>query len=193
MIFAAAKEVFMKYDRPYSEYKEFMQDFIDMVVYDIKFGNVDRVTTNWHLRRNHSTGKIDLYPIFDNESILGFSEIIPDNFDEDTLREFNVYRFPIGRPIDRERGERVLASDLIRYLLENYPNQMRVSLKKAYRVKKEDLEEILDNLPGVPKRRREFAIKNFEYRDKYLRNIVEDYVRNKKDESQILKQEDDQK
>lgn len=190
MIFAAIKEVFMKYDRPYEEYKEFMQDFINMMVYDLKFGNADRLTTNWRVRRNLTTGKIDLYPIFDNEGILGFPERIPDSFDEETLVEFNEYEYPIGRKEDREKGKRVLAPDIVPYLLESYPNQMRIAIKKAYSVKVEDLIEILDNIPGLSNERREFAIKNFEYREKYLRRLVEEYVRSNKEQGNACKGEE---
>ena len=89
LIFAAMKEVYRRENRPYEEYQEFMQDFIDMMMYDIKFGNTDRLTTNWFVRKNLTTGKIDLYPLFDNEGILGFPDKIPEILDEETIKKAN--------------------------------------------------------------------------------------------------------
>ena len=65
-----------EYKRPYQEFLEFKQDFINMIVWDIKNMNPDRRMDNWFFRVNERTGKTDLYPMFDNEMILGFDEMI---------------------------------------------------------------------------------------------------------------------
>ena len=44
-----------QFKRPYSEFIDFKQDFIDMVVYDIKLLNPDRGLENWFIRQNKST------------------------------------------------------------------------------------------------------------------------------------------
>ena len=97
--------------------------------------------------------------------------------------------FPIGRINERGIGQRVPGKEILEYLLENYPNQMRVSIKKMYSFTLEDLDEILDNLPGLSDERREYVTNNFEYRDKYVKEVIENYVRREKENIEQIEEE----
>lgn len=52
------------------------QDLINMVVFDCRFGNPDRNDENYGLKV--SKYGVSLYPLFDNERILGFAEAVED-------------------------------------------------------------------------------------------------------------------
>ena len=59
-----------------------------MSIYDLKYMNPDRRLNNWFIRKNKKTGQLDLYPMFDNEMILGFDNDLNDGkLSEETLEK----------------------------------------------------------------------------------------------------------
>ena len=122
-----------QFKRPYSEFIDFKQDFIDMVVYDIKLLNPDRGLENWFIRQNKSTKAIDLYPMFDNEMILGFDRQITEfEFSSDQLKyEISKTTSAILTPEAHFKHKRNADyNELFKYLLKKYPIQTQNSLRK---------------------------------------------------------------
>lgn len=184
LIFEGAKRRFEQKKRPIEEYNAFVEDFIDMTVFDLKFGNYDRKLENWILRHNTHTGVIDLYPMYDNEAILGFAFDEPEEYDLDTMNELiNQQRSVVCRPEDRERNEAVNFDEMLEYLLSKYPAQTEKSLEKVLKITLEDLNDILDNIPDLPEERKRFARSMFVYRDVYVRKILKKYESEKESES----------
>ncbi len=189
IIFDACKKYFFDdNNRPDKEFKEFVQDFIDMTIFDLKFGNYDRGDTNWLLRVGKKDGKYELYPMFDNETILGFTEDEPSPLTVENIEKFNDdFKSKVCTTEDGKRGKGSSMEDMIIFLLDNYPEQTSDAIMRVCKFKENDLEEILDNIPNLPESRREFAIKNFMYRDAIFRDVVKNYLADRKKDNAIGK------
>lgn len=176
-IFAAIYERYKRDNRPVSEFLKFKRDFIMMTVFDLKFGNYDRGLNNWYLRRNNKTGYLDLYPMFDNEAILGFVDDVLEDKSYSSIAEFNNMRkSKVTMPKDREKREYTDFRELYRYLLENYPMETVYATNRIAEFSEENLNDILDRLPDVTQERKDFAKRNFSYRKMTMDRIYEDYL-----------------
>ena len=164
-IFAAVYDRFKEDGRPISEFLKFKKDFIMMIIFDLKFGNFDRGLNNWYLIKDKKTGRIDLYPMFDNEAVLGFTDDIPENTSYASIADFNnIRKSRVTIPKDRAERKYTDFRDMYRYLLEYYPIETIHATKMINKFKAEDLDEILNNLPGISDERKNFAKKNYMYR-----------------------------
>lgn len=149
---------------PYEEFLRVKQDIINMIVYDIKFGNYDRGRNNWQLVQDRSSKKIDLYPMFDNEAILGFDSVENYKTAEDVGHYNSSNRMKIIRPEDRSKGSSNYL-DLYEYLLKKYPQEAILATNKANRFTFEDLEKLLDRYNNLSKERKDFVKRVFLDRD----------------------------
>ena len=180
-IFAAVLERFRQEGRSIGEFLKFKKDFIVMTVFDLQFGNFDRGLNNWFLRKNKLTGELDLYPMFDNEAILGFTDEIPDDMSYAQIAGFNnVRKSRVTLTEDRKQRKYTDFRELYKYLLEKYPLETRFATKKIGNFTVGDLDEILNNLSDISPERKEFARKNFMYRKMTMEKIyLEQYNRKK--------------
>ena len=177
MIFAAVYERFKEDGRPISEFLKFKKDFIMMTVFDLRFGNFDRGLNNWYILQDKVTGRLDLYPMFDNEAILGFTDDIPEDTTYASIAEFNnVRRSRVTTPKDRSNRNFSDFRELYRYLLEHYPIETVHATKEINKFKAGDLDEILDNLPGISEERKRFAKRNYMYRQMTMEKLYMDYL-----------------
>ena len=171
-IFAIVYDFFKEHNRPLTEFLKFKRDFIVMTIFDLKFGNFDRGINNWFIRKNKKTGEMELYPMFDNEAILGFTDDILDDMSYNSVSKFNNARNSrVTISNDMKAGKNTNFKDLYDYLLRYYPLETRYanSIFDAFGMK--DLEGILNNLPGISEKRKEFAKKNYVYRTMELDRI----------------------
>lgn len=164
-------------ERPTSDYDKFVQDFITMLIYDIKFVNSDRDYKNWYIRQNTKTNEIDLYPLFDNASIFASENApIKDITDEQAEELSNNHPLQIITPEDYKKGKTESSyKDMLTYLLKKYPKQTSVALEKVEKVTKEKLEEMIDSIPNVDKYRKEQMLKVFAARDRGVKNIYKEF------------------
>ena len=179
-IFEAISQIFLREKRPLSEFLKFKKDFIVMLMFDLKFGNYDRGLNNWILRKNKKTGELDLYPMFDNEAILGFADEVLDEMSYSSIYNFNqerISKVTIAR--DRERREYTNFEDMFRYLLERYPIETKHAKNILDRFTGNDLSEILNNLPDISDERKKFAQRNYGFRNLILERIYEDFTKQK--------------
>lgn len=167
-----------KNERPYQEFLNFKQDFIDMVVFDMKYLNPDRVQTNWMMRKNKQSGEIDLYPMFDNEMILGFDEDIPKkDFLDKEIELINKSKFSsITTPKDFQNGNRFSDyRDFMKYLLNKYPIQTQKAIEKTKKFSSEELKYVLEEIDGITELRKLQVIKLFEKREEKINEICNQY------------------
>ena len=170
-----------KAQRPYQEFLNLKQDFIDMLVFDIKFMNPDRTLENWFIRKNMKTGEIDLYPMFDNEMILGFNEDVPKKeFSEEEIEFKNI---KIGSailiPTDyKEDKEETQYDEMLKYLLKRFPEQTRQALKKTEKISYNDLLDILDKIEDIDELRKKQVAKLYKKRDEKVKEICKEYEKN---------------
>ena len=136
-----------QFKRPYSEFIDFKQDFIDMVVYDIKLLNPDRGLENWFIRQNKSTKAIDLYPMFDNEMILGFDDDI--SYSKTLL----LNRYPIQTQNALDKFKNFDISNLYEILnsLPDLTENRKNFALKLFDCRSKSLEEIYKNNKKIQK------------------------------------------
>lgn len=179
-IFSAAYEFFQKNNRPIYEYLKFKKDFIVMTVFDLRFGNFDRGLNNWFIRQNRKTGSMELYPMFDNEAILGFTDDVLEDMSYASILKFNNDRMSkVTIPEDRKQRRYTDFREMYKYLLKNYPLETRFANRMFENFTESDLIEILDNMPDISDERKRFARRNYAYRSMTLDRIREDYDANK--------------
>lgn len=170
--------------RPYQEYLDFKQDFINMIIYDLKFMNPDRDETNWMLRENNETGEIDIYPLFDNSEILAFGKNLNKNqtFSESEIEKIDEeYVVATITPEDNKKGEQDSHyKDMLEHLLKKYPIQTTKSLEKVNKFTINDLQEFLDEVEEMTPERKELTTKLFIKRDTEINNIHKKYLENLK-------------
>lgn len=171
-----------KRNRPYQEFLDFKQDFINMLIFDLKFMNADRSQENWHIRKNKKTGQYDLYPMFDNAAILGFEdEKDSENISEEALEKIDtehVCSIVTIKEIEAEE-EKAEYKQVLKHLLKKYPVQTESALKATSAVTKEYLEEVLEEIEEITPKRKNFTIKLFEKRDKEINRIYKEYLEQK--------------
>lgn len=151
-VFEVVFALMNKEKRPYQEFLDFKQDFINMAVWDIKNLNTDRRMENWYLRRNKRTGKIDLYPMFDNEMILGFDDRIGEReFSKDELDKADKARkSSILIPEDMHKDKYYSDYEAVmNFLLSKYPVQTKKALEMVSNFTEEDLQDALDSIEGI--------------------------------------------
>lgn len=167
-----------KNKRPYQEFLDFKQDFVNMSVYDLKYMNPDRRIVNWFIREDMKNGQIDLYPMFDNEMILGFNEDLDEGeLSEEELELKDSERnsaILIPKDVMQKKGESNY-KDVMNYLLTKYPVQTQKALEQVNRVTSEELEEMLNSIEGVREDRVKRTIQLFNKREQELNKIYEKF------------------
>lgn len=178
----AAFKKFTDAKRPYSEFIKFKQDFINMLVFDIKFTNADRGGDNWMIIENSITGEIELYPMFDNAASLGFEEDnVPNESDEakyqEIIDEYDKSRkCSIITPESEKECEVEEEYDsLLRFLLKKYPTQTKNALEAVFKIDRKFVEETLEEIEGVSEQRKKFTLAVFSKRDERVREIWQEY------------------
>ena len=169
--------------RPYEEFLNFKQDFINMVVYDIKFVNADRVADNWMIREDKENGEFDMYPMFDNASVLGFaSRGIPSMKDEAKYRE-EVKAMEQNRQCAIITPESQMTSEIeedyhsmLKHMLRTYPEQTKKAINAVNIFTRSDLENILDEMEDITPERKKFTLDIFDERDKGFREFCKEYM-----------------
>lgn len=172
----------LKNNRPYQEFLDIKQDLINMIVFDFKFLNTDRTIDNWMLRRDTKTGVIDLYPMFDNEGVLGFDINLEkgQTFSREQIENFNrERRIAVISPSDVGKDEnKVKYEEILRYLLKMYPEQTKNALEAVSKFRVSDLEQALDEIEDISEERKKLALGLFIARSRDINRIYEEKTKN---------------
>ena len=161
---------------------EILKSIVEMTVFDCAFGNSDRNDDNWGIwfkpNEEDINQRVELYPTYDNERILGFMEredivrSILEN-DQSVKRYHNETLLSrIGFPPEKEK---VNYKDMINYMLEHYPEWTRSGLDKVLNLKEKDLEEILDECEGLEDSYKSFSMAIFKDRRENIRQCLNEY------------------
>ena len=168
--------------RPVEEYNKFVQDFINMMMFDIKFVNSDRDNKNWLLRKNDVTGEIDLYPLFDNASIFASEREPTENITEEEAKKLSDnHPLLILTPEDFQEGKtETNYRDMLEYLFRKYPKQSTIALEMVSKIDEHKLEEIIDSIPGIRETRKQQMLEVFRQRNKGVLEKYNEIMNNEK-------------
>ncbi len=123
-----------------------------MMVYDCMFGNNDRHSQNWAMYTDEENGKAKLYPLYDNERVLGLSIPVADlkrfvaSGDLETKTEENeLSRMGIA-PIHTGISYKYV----LEHLVNNYPEYALPAIQRITdKVTVQDIEEMYDSTKGI--------------------------------------------
>ena len=171
------------FHRPFAELDVLKQQYIDMIMFDCKLGNYDRTLENWMIYQDALTQRISMYPLFDNEAVLGFDEPIFEG--EDTLKEIIQYchkqktRYIVTESKDLHQ---FTAGEVVKFLLQKYPKEARISLNKVRQFSLSDLTSLLEEFPDMSEERKNFTKKMFVARSLLLNRYEQEVNREKNKE-----------
>lgn len=179
---------YSKNNSNYSEFVSFKQDLINMIVFDMKFANTDRNTENWLVRKNLKTGMTDLYPMFDNEAILGFDINLDENEEitRKQIEDINEKReLPIVTPAQIREGKySATYEELLKYMLSKYPEMTENAIQDVNKISVKDLEQALEDIDGITDKRKKLALGLFIARSQGINKVYETEKERKKSQYQ---------
>lgn len=134
--------------------KENIRDYIEMTVYDCLFGNNDRHSDNWSMLFDDSDGRASLYPLYDNEAVLGFRK---NKLEIDSIEAGSEVEYANNNLYSRQGvspyNSGVNYCSMIEHLVENYLEYAIPAIKKITdNVPESFISEIYDSLRGISKR-----------------------------------------
>lgn len=137
-----------------SDVKENLKNAFDMVVYDCLFGNDDRHSQNWAMCSDLETGRLQMYPLYDNERVLGLSkpeaeikryvqENISNITDTKSLSRMGISPIHSGLPYEV----------MLEHLVKRYPEYAIPSIKRITdKITEQDIENLYNATIGITTR-----------------------------------------
>lgn len=157
--------------------KENRRRAIEMMVYDCVNGNNDRHDENWSMVTDISGNDFSLYPMYDNERVLGLYEnqntiekAISDDNIETSSEEILFSRMRV--PGEQNRNSNY--KDVLKYLLENYQMETELALNKILSSNSPMIvENFLNSCKGLPKSYKEFGTETYKSRYNFAKELYQ--------------------
>ena len=174
--------------------KNNVSDIINMVVYDCMFGNNDRHSQNWAVYTDIEEGKLQVYPLYDNERVLGLSRpeaeikraVCDTNLEEKTEREC------FSRMGISPMHSGVSYKQMLEHLIKKYPEYTLPAIERiTNNVSVQDIEDLFVASEGItsrsefsneltdadelPQEYRIYAKTLYSSRREYARGLLEKY------------------
>lgn len=148
---------------------------INMIIYDCLYGNNDRHDENWALVKDLEGRDIDLYPLYDNERVLGLYENIRtieyalnnDNVESESEKIlFSRMRVP------GEKNKNSSYKDVLRYMLDTYPETQEIISQHLKSNTPRNVRMYLESCEGLPKQYVTFGTKMYESRYNFAKELI---------------------
>ena len=150
-----------------------------MIVYDCLYGNNDRHNDNWSMIQKHNNGRVDieLYPLYDNERVLGLYEnqytIESILKSKNPSEEYEKILFSRMR-VPGEKNKFSDYKDVLDYLIHRYPEEVTNILERHLsKNTPEKVNEFLKSCDGLPKCYIEFGSSMYKDRYDFAKELVE--------------------
>lgn len=134
---------------------ENLRDAFDMFVYDCVFGNNDRHSQNWAMLTDLETGRVKLYPLYDNERVLGLSRTEAELKQDVASNELSkrIEKTSTSRMGIAPKHSAMSYKVVLEHLVNKYPQYALPAIKKITdRVTVQDIEELYNSAMGITKR-----------------------------------------
>lgn len=133
-----------------------VRTIIYMILYDCIFGNYDRHSQNWAVQMSKESGKLTVYPLYDNEAVFGLNrpvseinEIILDTKD----MQKKIDSILCSRMGIKGANSKVSYDKMISYLIDEYPDYTIPALKSIIsKIDNRFVESIYDSFKGISTR-----------------------------------------
>lgn len=154
---------------------EIRRKAINMIVYDCLYGNNDRHDENWALVKDSDGREIDLYPLYDNERVLGLYEnintikhaLITDSVETESEKIlFSRMRVP------GEKNRSSSYKDVLTYMLYIYPETQDLITQHLKNNTPRTVRMYLESCEGLPEEYIAFGSKMYESRYEFAKKIL---------------------
>lgn len=178
----ARVEDFYRKSGKYTE--EFIQEkieqtrkrIIEMIIFDCLYGNYDRHDENWSMHVKAS-GDIDVYPLYDNEKVLGLYEnqnFIEDILEKEDMEQIIEETFFSRMRVPGETKENSTYKDMLEYLMNTYPQEtMEILAKQLSKNTTQSIRKHLEECEGLPSAYIEFGTQMYAYRNIFAKEVLE--------------------
>lgn len=154
--------------------KDLFYQFLKIMVFDALVGEQDRHEENWGIMRIN--GKYKLSPLYDNGCNL-LREFRKEDFAikyYNGLKNFDTYIKKSSTLIYKQNGKRYKHFELIEYLYNSYPNQIRKEILNLEKLTDSKIEDIVNKMPDniITIKHKEYIIRYIKTRKKILLKII---------------------
>ncbi len=177
--------------------EENLTNAIEMIVFDCILGNSDRHSQNWSMVYNNETGSVKMYPMYDNEAILGLREVYP-KIKEIVNNGMHDEEILLSRMGVAPMHSKVTYKTLLTHLIHYYPKYSIPAIKKIIdNITIDDLQNLYDAVNDITKRIEEkeelteeaelpkeyklFGMNLFEKRIAFAKKLVRQYQKPKEE------------
>ena len=154
--------------------QDLFYQFLKIMVFDALVGEQDRHEENWGIMRINGEYKIS--PLYDNGCNL-LREFRKEDFAikyYDGLKDFDTYINKSNTLIYKENGKKYKHFELIEYLYNIYPNQIRKEIINLEKLTDSKIEDIVNKMPDniITIKHKEYIIRYIKARKKILLDII---------------------
>ena len=165
---------------------------IDMIVYDCLYGNNDRHDENWALVKDAEGRDIQLYPLYDNERVLGLYEninSIEKSLSNDSVETDSEKTLFSRMTVPNEKGKSSSYKDVLEHVLSQYEETKEVLKQHLKGNSPMKVRMYLESCEGLPRSYIDYGTKMYESRFNFAKELlikVEEKDLSKKDDKTIL-------
>lgn len=166
---------------------------IDMIIYDCLYGNNDRHDENWALVKDQEGRDIDLYPIYDNERVLGLYEnikVIENSLLKGTVEEDSEKILFSRMTVPNETERSSSYKEVLKYMISEYPETQEILEKHLNSNPPMKVRMYLEACEDLPRTYIDFGFKMYEGRYNFARELAKKHKENQnRDEEKDLQEE----
>lgn len=148
---------------------------INMIVYDCLYGNNDRHDENWALVKDLDGRDISLYPLYDNERVLGLYEnirTIEASLENNTVENDSEKLLFSRMTVPGENGTSSSYKDVLAHLLATYSETGELLEKHLKGNPPMKLRMYLESCEGLPRPYIDYGSRMYESRYNFAKELI---------------------
>ena len=163
--------------------KENRKAALNMIVYDCLYGNNDRHDENWAMVKDLDGLDISLYPLYDNERVLGLYEnirTIESSLEKNTVEQDSEKTLFSRMTVPEQNATSSSYKDVLTHILSKYSEVgeiLETHLKGNPPMK---VKMYLESCENLPKQYVAYGMKMYESRYNFAKNLVRESKETKK-------------
>ena len=158
-----------------SKVQENREKAVNMMIYDCLYGNNDRHDENWALVKDAEGRDISLYPLYDNERVLGLYEnirTITYALNNDSVEQESERILFSRMKVPGEKEKSSSYKDVLKYLLDTYPEAQEILDRHLKGNTPRNVKMYLESCENLPREYIDFGSKMYESRYEFAKNLL---------------------
>ncbi len=148
---------------------------INMIIYDCLYGNNDRHDENWALVKDQEGRDISLYPLYDNERVLGLYEnirTIENSLKNDSVENDSEEILFSRMTVPNEKGTSSSYKDVLMHLIATYSEAGELLEKHLKGNPPMKVRMYLDSCENLPKQYVDYGFRMYESRYNFAKELI---------------------